>query len=200
MFAMDYETHCMSWVERIKSGDCTAENELLEAFQGRIQLVLGRKVYAVEDRQDLFSEIQWAIVDKLRQGKFVSEKGTLAGYIYGITINKINDYLRKKNQKKNMPLERIQEMSAKDSRFSALETKELEKIMSRAIKTLDKKYKKVLYLKYFEELPVRAIAERLDIEPKVVSARLNYAYKLLDKYYHKKKNFSIIRDFLLICW
>ena len=83
-------------IKRIYKGDPQVENELFSQFDSRIV----RKVrFSIgmnnEDWQDVVSEIQVAMLNNLREGKFDVARGVSLGtYVFGITMNKIRDYFK----------------------------------------------------------------------------------------------------------
>ena len=79
-----------------------------------------------------------------------------------------------------------------------LERKETQDILRNLLKKLKLKYKEVLYLKYYEELSVNEISERIKLPPRRVSERLHYGVKLLRRECKKENIFSILWGFLLI--
>ena len=54
-------------------------------------------------------------------------------------------------------------------------------MIKKALKNLKGKYQEVLFLKFFEELSVKEISDRLNLPTRRVSERINYALKLIKK-------------------
>ncbi len=186
-------------VQRIAQQDTLAERELLSLFGSRI----ARKVkYAIgagnDDWKDLVNDIILAVLENLRNGKFDMQRGTpLGSYIYGITNNKIHDYYKlRKRQIQYQPLERGADFDVAGE--FEIERRELQALMKEMLKKLKYKYQQVLYLRYYEELSIAEISERIDLPPRRVSERINYAIKLLQKEIRKRKYFSIFTGIFLI--
>ena len=186
-------------VQRIARRDPQAEQELLSLFGSRI----ARKVrYAIgaqnDDWKDVVNDIILAVLENLRDGKFDVRRGyPLGSYIYGIVNNKTHDYF--KAQKK----EARHQALGTDADFGVveefeLEKKELQAAMKEILKRLKHKYQQVLFLKYYEEMSVAEISEQIDLPPRRVSERLNYAVKLLQKEMKNKNYFSIFAGLVLI--
>jgi len=186
-------------VKRIEQRDPLAERELLSLFGSRI----ARKVmYAIgtrnDDWKDVVNDIILAILENLRNGKFDMQRGTpLGSYIYGITNNKIHDYYKlRKKQMQYQALDQSADFGVAEE--FEVERRELQAFMKKMLKELKHKYQQVLYLRYYEELSIAEISERIDLPPRRVSERLNYAIKLLQKEMKKKKYFSIFTGIFLI--
>jgi RNA polymerase sigma-70 factor (ECF subfamily) len=72
-----------------------------------------------------------------------------------------------------------------------IEREERRQELRKKLRRLEPKYQEVLYLRYFEGLSVQEIAQRLNLPPRRVSERINYATKLLQKEFKKAEIFSI---------
>ena len=186
-------------VERIKQGDPLGERELLSLFGSRI----ARKVqYEIgvknDDWKDVVNDVLLAILENLREGRFNPERGAALGsYIYGITRNKIFDYFKfKKRQQQQQPFYEGRDFGVADE--FEMEKRELQSFVKNTLQKLKQKYQQVLYLKYYEELNVAEISEKINLPPRRVSERLNYAIKLLQKEMEKKNYFSIFPVYFLI--
>lgn len=193
------ETGERQLVRRVEQQDPQAERELLSLYGSRI----ARKVlYAIgtqnDDWKDVVNDIILAVLENLRHGKFDAQRGTpLGSYIYGIANNKIRDYFKlMKKQRQHQTLD--QSLNFGVAEEFELEKKELRALMKEMLKKLKHKYRQVLYLKYYEELNIAEISERINLPPRRVSERLNYAVKLLQKEMKKKKYFSIFTGIFLI--
>lgn len=185
--------------QRIEQRDPQAERELLSLYGSRI----ARKVmYAIgaqnDDWKDVVNDIILAILENLRSGKFDAQRGTpLGSYIYGITNNKIHDYYKlRKKQMQQRTLDQSADFGVAEE--FEVERRELQTFMKKMLKELKHKYQQVLYLRYYEEMSIAEISERIGLPPRRVSERLNYAIKLLRKKMKKKKYFSIFAGIFLI--
>jgi RNA polymerase sigma-70 factor (ECF subfamily) len=186
-------------VIRIRKGDRLAETELVSRFHGKIREFVYYMVKADSaDLEDVISEVLLTLLVNLRAGKYDLGRGTtLSSYIYGIAKNKIKEYLRSKKKW-------IQKSTILINGFAVslnnmqLENEELEKLLKYLISKLDPKYKKILYLRYYEGLSVKDISVKLNLPARRVSERIHYALKLLYKQCKKRKYFSIFREFFSI--
>jgi len=188
-------------VRRIRAGDQESEKELFKRFNDKIsKLVSINLSRSSQHWEDVVAETQIAVLISLRQGRYDPEKGiSLSSYIYGITMNKIRDFYKFAKKEamvsSEIPLETLK-ISAKED--ADLEREELRQLLREAINQLKGKYKEVLYLRYYEELSIREISERLKLPSRRVSERIHYALKLLRKKCEKEKYFSILSVIFLI--
>lgn len=188
-------------VQRIQSGDLSAENDLFQKYKNPI---LWKTLHSIttdiEDIKDVTSEVYLAIVQGLRSKGFQPEKWeSLEAYIWGVANNKIRDWFKKEKFENkifsdNPPSEEIS--SASEEYY--WENEELRALLKTCLKALDHQYKEALELRYFQELSVQEIGAQLGLPPRRVSERIHYALKLLRKAYRKKiKEASILGLFLL---
>jgi len=194
----DYET---SLIGRIQAGDRNAEAELFTRFGERIGAIVRKRIGAdTDDWKDVTSEVFVAVLVNLREGRFDAQKGALGTYFYGIAANKLKDYFKMKKKQSAMltaPLD-DDDIAMQDRAEVDLEQQELQDLVRNHLARLKVKYKEALYLRYFEGLSVSEISERLNLPPKRVSERINYALKLLRKECEKSQIFSIFPGFFLI--
>lgn len=174
-------------VERIRRGDRAAENELYRQFNSRIHHLVRMAVgYANDDRQDLVSEIQLAVLESVRKGSYDPQKGVVLGaYVYGIARNKLRDYYKASKRRERVIQACDEEPHALD-KYEADE-KEIQDLLHQLLSRLKIKYQQVLYLRFYDQLSVAEISERIKLPPRRVSERLNYAVKLLRKECMRKK-------------
>lgn len=187
-------------VQRIIDGDCSAENELFIRFGDRIETTVRLRIGVHNEHwKDVTSEVKSTVLHKFREGKFDPQKGELAFYIHGITVNKIKEYYRAQKKDKaifrNSSPEDIEPAAEYESK---IEDDELKNLMRGLIKSLNVKYQEVIYLKFYEDLSVSQIADKLDLAPRRVSERIHYALKIIQKKCLGDKNFSILREYLSI--
>lgn len=186
-------------VERIKSGaDSAAEAELLSRYNDRI----ARFVYAKLGRNnkfcdDVINESKMATLISLREGKFDTSRGTkLGSYIFGITINKIKDYLTYQNRQTESENEYATDSKLTIDFVSDLEEDENILWLKDILSSLDVKYQEVLYLKFYDGLSIANIGKKIGLHPKKVSDRIHYALKKIKKNAKNKKSCQYFGLFL----
>ncbi|OGD10330.1 MAG: hypothetical protein A2Y86_04110 [Candidatus Aminicenantes bacterium RBG_13_62_12] len=139
----------------------------------RVRRALGGDI---PDWEDVVNEILTQVLEKVRNGEFRGDS-TLGTFIYTVTSRRIVDFIRQKMKVlKNGP-----EPAIPPDPHESLEARERADQLVRHIRMLKPKYRDVLFLFYFQELPREEVARRLDITPAKVSERLHYAQKLLKK-------------------
>jgi RNA polymerase sigma-70 factor (ECF subfamily) len=179
-------------INRIRAGDQKAEEELLTRFKPRIvkkvQFSLSTKN---EDWRDVVHEIEIALLENLRNGKFNPEKiSSLGSYVYGITLNKIRYYFKMQKGKENLRVFDDESYIAEQDEPN-IEREEVRKILRGVINKLEIKYKEILYLRYYENMKVTEISQHINLPEEKVRDRLKYALKLLRKECMKKNIFSL---------
>ena len=68
-----------------------------------------------------------------------------------------------------------------------LDNEEFRKALRESLEKQKGKYQQVLYMRYYEDLSIREISNRIGLPAPRVSERINYALKLLKKELEKKK-------------
>ena len=166
------------WVERIAAGDRRAEQELLVYFEDQIDRLVKTKIGSRnDDVDDLKQDVRVALVKSLREGKFDTAKGRIGSYVYGVTSNKIKDYL--KSPRRLQPVELEYDLPDSYDLQEELERKERVSALRKALEELPKKYKIVLYQRYFLDRSITEISQDMNLPTRRVSERINYAKKLL---------------------
>jgi RNA polymerase sigma-70 factor (ECF subfamily) len=126
--------------------------------------------------EDVVNEIMITVVEKLKKGEFRGDS-SIGTFIYTITSRRIIDYIRKKSK----VLKHAPEPNPYLSPQEHVENRERAQWIADSIEKLKPKYKEVLYLYYYQELSREEVAKKLNISPRRVSERVNYAQKLLRK-------------------
>jgi RNA polymerase sigma-70 factor (ECF subfamily) len=128
------------------------------------------------DWEDVVNEIMINVVEKLKKGEFRGES-SIGTFIYTITSRRIIDFIRKKSK----VLKHAPEPNPYLSPHEHVENRERAQWIANSIEKLKPKYKEILYLYYYQELSREEVAKKLNISPRRVSERVNYAQKLLRK-------------------
>ena len=179
-------------IKKIQQKDKFAENNFISAYYPKIKMLIAMKINQFEDREELANDILVAAVLKIRNGKFDLERdSSLSKYIYGITRNTINQYFKDYYKKRGRD-ERLQNellgnsLNANVERYEFEKTEEIKqnkKIWRNLIEQLKPKYREVVYLRYYDNLSVSEIGEKLNISPQKVSDYLKYSKQLLMERY-----------------
>ncbi len=151
-------------------------------------MIVSLNVNDSEDRKELINDILVAVILKIRNGSFDPDKeSSLTSYVYGVTRNTINQYLKKLYKKRNLDEKLKTELpenhiinDAEKSEYEKRDESERNKrILRKLIDGLKPKYRDVIYFRYFDNLSVAEISKKMDISPQKVSDYLKYARQLL---------------------
>lgn len=170
-------------IERIEENEPEAEELVISEFIDKISFIIRKHVgWANEDWKDLTHEVLLAMIQSLRSGHFDFSKGlSLESYIYGITRNKIRDYLKGRKRRQIVMDDLPAYFVASTDKSTEIEHEEARATIKREINSLKNKYKEVLYLRFYKEMSIFEISEYIGLPPRRVSERLHYALKLLKK-------------------
>lgn len=194
------DVYQLGLVQRIQSGDSSAEEELFFKYKDPVLWKVRKHIQTdKEELKDLVSDIYLAILEGLRKECFQPEKWeSLDHFIWGVTNNKIKDWLKKVNrQRRTFDPDPPSENIAKLTEEYLLENQELQNTLRMLLKALPAKYQSVLILYYFDELSIEEISEQINLPARRVSERIHYAKELIRKSYNKKRNLSILGVIIL---
>lgn len=148
-------------------------NEFKPVITFRVKKAIGTRT---PDWEDVVEEILINVMEKIKKGEFRGES-SIGTFIYTITSRRIIDYIRQKSK----VLKHAPEPDPFPSPHENIEKKERAARVAKALKQLKPQYKEVLYLYYYKELSRTEVAKWLNISPRRVSERVNYAQKKLKK-------------------
>jgi len=184
-----------SLIEKIVSGDTDAENRLFLHFKERIEFLVRvrlRGKVSADDQRDIISEAKQAILLSLRKGGFDSSKEKpLEAYIAGIVSNIVAMYFRNLSKEKpTVDIDSYHSIESPDNPLKEIIDAEKKEKLKYALSCLDTKYQEVLLLRIYDELSIEEIANKIGIEKRRVSERINYALKLILKELKKQNYFQ----------
>lgn len=148
--------------------DCNAE-ELFERYSDmiyRIALSYGNQVSLAED------VVQEVFLRFLKKKPHFKNSEHEKAWFIRVAINCCKSMVSSAWMKRSRPLEDAEHIAVT---FQHEEEEELYGLMAK----LPAIYRTVLYLRYYEEYPVKEIAKLLHITPNLVSARLSRAKKIM---------------------
>jgi RNA polymerase sigma-70 factor (ECF subfamily) len=128
------------------------------------------------DWEDVVNEILTQAVAKIKSGEFRGDS-SIGTFLYTITSRRIIDYIRQKTR----VLKHAPEPAPYPDPHDEMEHHERAKQVEQVVAGLKPKFRDVLYLYYYRELSRDEVARALDISPRRVSERVNYALKLIQK-------------------
>jgi len=171
-------------IRRAAQGEHRAFLELITPYQTRLLRRAVALLGNVEDAEDALQESLLMAYRSLQN--FRGESGIYT-YVYRIVINKCHDSVRKRRRGDSESLENVPLIS--DERVSISKNHELSEesqYLIEQINKLDKKYRQVLLMRYYDDLSYQEIADLIHISVGTVKSRLFKARELLKR--------SIMRD------
>ncbi len=183
-------------VQRAIEGDQRAYTELQKQYAPLIRRVIRKMLRNPDIEEDVLQDVLLKVFTSLKR---YAPTHPFAAWVYRIASNHCIDVLRKR-QLPTQSLERFyagedretQRYEIPDSSYrpdEQLQRKERHQLLHKAIEQLPEHYRRVIYLRHFEELEYQEIAERLQLPLGTVKAQLFRAraqlYRLL-----KKQGFS----------
>ncbi len=166
-------------IERSREGDAQAFMRLVSGYQDRLY----RKAYSLlgneDDAQDTLQE---ALISAYRAlPRFRGESGIYT-WLYRILINKCRDFQR---STKNSRLDSLETgIPVSDDRVTVeknVELSEESSVLIDAVNSLEKKYRQILLMRYYDDLSYQEIAEVTGLNIGTVKSRLFKGRELLKR-------------------
>lgn len=187
------------WVERILKQDSKAEDELIRFVRPTVFLNIVKRLGSRHNEvQPLVNEILMSVIESIRTGSFNPEQGALQNYVGGVVNFRMSKFFRDTGRAARETVD-ADEIATEPDQLTSLENSERKEQLRQAMRTLKNKYQDILALRYFDELSIDELSERLGLEKRRVSERINYALKLLKKELQADKKFSIFSILWVIC-
>jgi len=167
-------------IERVKKGESSAFYELISDYRIRLFRKACGLLGNPEDAEDILQEALVTAYQAIH--KFRGESGIYT-WLYRIVVNKCRDHLRSRRSKKEESLEPFSPIIS-DNRISLEKNLELSDdagYLISKINSLNKKYKQILIMRYYDELSYQEIAELSHINVGTVKSRLFKARELLKR-------------------
>lgn len=182
-------------ISKIVAGDTNAEAQLILKFRERIEFLVRVKLKGKVSRfdlDDIFSDIQNAVLTSIRKNGFDQSKGKpLEAYIAGVASNVIAMYFRKlKTTKPAEDIYKYQNLNNDNNPLTLILNEEKKNEIQLCLNKLQPKYREILLMRIYEELSIEQISDQLNLEKRRVSERINYALKLLLKELKKRNYFQ----------
>jgi RNA polymerase sigma-70 factor (ECF subfamily) len=170
-------------VRQSKEGNKEAFASLVKKYKTKVFNLAWSLTRDRETADDLAQEAFIKAYFALPTFQFKSEFGT---WLYRITVNHVNDYLRKKSKMSKMLLEKMKEMPLVQENEIIKKEKERiieqrKKIVHQCLQTIPEKYKLILSLRDIQGFSYAEITKILKISPGTVDSRLHRARKMLRK-------------------
>lgn len=169
-----------------------ALKEIFDLYHHRIFNVAYGITMSSADAEDIVQDVFIKLNGKLNQ---FQGKSALNTWLYRMTINTCIDYLRKKRRRSFREI-RLLESSSKTliDNDNGEDAFELSQNINKALRRLPPKYRTVIVLRDFEQMPYAQIAQVLKITSGTVASRLNRAHARLKK---ELAELGITREYFL---
>ena len=174
-----------SLIDRFQCGERDVFNELIIRYQGKIYSLVYQHVPNPETAKDLCQEIFIKAYQALPRFK---QESAFYSWIYRIAINRCIDFIRQQNRKRTVSFDEVNptipenELIFSDSRPRPpdhAESRELGRIIGKAVSQLPPGQQRVFNLRYHEGLQLKEIAARLDRSEGTIKAHLHHAHRRL---------------------
>lgn len=186
--------HDFALVDRALEGDQNAFAELMERYNRSLFHMLLRMVRNVDDAEDLAME---AFAKAFRNLDKFKKDYTFSTWLFRIATNNCIDFIRKKRLQTTSIDEFFTDrdgettsLDVKDDRLDPLEESiRIQKIelIQELVSKLPGKYRRLVKLRYFEEMAYQEIADELNLPLGTVKAQLHRARELLFELIKDKK-------------
>lgn len=174
-------------IKRCKNGDREAFNELFAQYERKvINIAYGM----LSDRDDAYDAAQEVFIKVYKNISSFKENSSLSTWIYRITSNMCNDFLRKRMRSSGtvsinaVTDEEGREMELRDNAplpEEYVEHSEAQRAVRLAISGLSDEYREIITLCDVEDMSYEKIADILKCPVGTVKSRLNRARKALKK-------------------
>ncbi|MBE0431783.1 MAG: RNA polymerase sigma factor [Dehalococcoidia bacterium] len=168
-------------VQKLRSSKSAAMDELYTTYRNRLySMILGRVGGDRSAAEDLVQEVFLAALSSLDNFRGESQFYT---WLRSIAVHKINDYYRRQARQPEADTSapdftETQLDRARDhepATLTMMETAETRQSVHRALVGLPRDYRRVLVLKYLDEMPVLEISRIMGRSPKSIEGLLSRA-------------------------
>lgn len=164
------------------NGDNKAFDELLKRTQDRLYNYILCIVKNTEIANDIFQDTFVKVIDRLNRGQY-SDSGLFQGWIMRIAHNLIMDYFRHNKSEKNVNLDTDIDITAfkcgietnSCSRESEIIYEQTLTDVQKIMNLLPTNQREVVYMRYFQELSFKEIADITNVSINTALGRMRYA-------------------------
>lgn len=173
-------------VEKILQGESSAIETFYDTFAPKMQRYLQYRLPEHADIEAFTNDILLEVIDSLA---LFEKKSSLTSWVYKIAHNKLVDYYRKKKITSlllsKIPFLELIAEEVYEPEFQ-FEKNKLRDRMEVALRSLSRKYRKILRLHYEEQKSIKEIAVILQLSPKATESLLFRARQQFKKVYGEK--------------
>lgn len=167
-------------VQLFVEGNNEAFEVLLNKYKSRVYTYIFLIVRNKELTEDIFQDTFIKAITNIRQGRYV-ESGRFLGWVNRIAHNLIIDYFRKKKNENTFSTDGLEYDYVNNSEHVEKSVEDVisnEQVLRDVVHMIDylpDAQKKVVKMRYFEELSFKEIAERTDVSINTALGRMRYA-------------------------
>jgi RNA polymerase sigma factor (sigma-70 family) len=176
-------------VDRTKAGDARAFDELVVRFSPRLYGLIYNMTSSHEDTNDLLQEV---FAKAYRSIRGFQGKSSFYTWMHTISVNMTINFLKKRNRRKTMSLDDVDNGILNDPDFIAATSNgdpshsanlvELQKKLNESMMKLSHEHRAVVTMFDIQGMPHLDIAKILKISEGTVRSRLFYAHKQLQNH------------------
>ena len=166
-------------VDRIRSGDGTAEEELVKFFSPRVFAMLMARTRDRETARDLLQDVLIAVLRSVRDGA-LRDSERLVPFVHGTARNLVNNYFRDKIREPRT--EELSDDCAGFVRQDLLEAEEREQLVRQALCMVDATDRRIVLMTMVDGLKPGDIASQLGLSSDVVRQRKSRAIKKIAEF------------------
>jgi RNA polymerase sigma-70 factor (ECF subfamily) len=166
-------------VDRIRSGDGKAEEELVRYFSPRVFAMLMARTRDREAARDLLQDVLIAVLRAVRDGA-LRDTERLVPFVHGTARNLVNNYFRDKIREPKT--EELTDDCAGVMRQDLLEADERERMVRRALEMMDEVDRRIVLMTMVEGFKPGDIASQLGLSSEVVRQRKSRAIKKIAEF------------------
>jgi RNA polymerase sigma-70 factor (ECF subfamily) len=166
-------------VDRIRTGDGKAEEELVRYFSPRVFAMLMARTRDREASQDLLQDVLIAVLRSVRGGA-LRDAERLVPFVHGTARNLVNNYFRDKVRAPKT--EELSDDCAGVVRQDMLETDERERMVRQALAQMDETDRRIVLMTMVDGSKPGDIAGRLGLSSEVVRQRKSRAIKKIAEF------------------
>ncbi len=177
-------------VERARSGDDSAFNEIIKAYRKRILGTIGRLIGRPEDVEDVGQEVFLRLYYSVQQ---LRTPEMFEPWLYRLTVNSAYDYLRKQKRSKESRLADLSEaqVAVADADAGSAATRESQRkgfirdFVQRLLGEISDEDRLLLLLKEVEGLSVKDLEQVYGVNENALKVRLFRARQRVIKAFDK---------------
>jgi RNA polymerase sigma-70 factor (ECF subfamily) len=185
-------------VRRFTAGDNGAFEVLLMRHKDRVYTYIFNMVHEESVADDIFQETFLKVITTLKQGRYYDAGNRFVGWLMRIAHNKTIDYYRQLAAEKEVSNDDYEELDllndinlCDSSAFDAIEKEEALHDVEMLIDILPMDQRKVVMMRYYQDLSFKEIAEIEGISINTALGRMRYALINLRK---NVERYNLVRD------